>query len=96
MLLNQNTNNNYTARQLKLPLEIEKLIDISDPVYTFCEVMDHIDLSGYFVEKGYKTGRPRCDEQKLLKVILFAFMRITINSYAVCKGGRVYDSQKIK
>ncbi|RHC46067.1 transposase, partial [Hungatella hathewayi] len=24
-------------RQLKLPLEIEKLIDISDPVYTFCE-----------------------------------------------------------
>ena len=74
MLLNQNTNNNYTARQLKLPLEIEKLIDISDPVYTFCEVMDHIDLSRYFVEKGYKTGRPRCDEQKLLKVILFAFM----------------------
>ena len=35
-------------RQLKLPLEIEKLIDISDPVYTFCEVMDHIDLSRYF------------------------------------------------
>ena len=61
-------------RQLKLPLEIEKLIDISDPVYTFCEVMDHIDLSRYFVEKGYKTGRPRCDAQKLLKVILFAFM----------------------
>ena len=36
--------------------------------------MDHIDLSEYFVEKDYKTGRPRCDEQKLLKVILFAFM----------------------
>ena len=48
--------------------------DISDPVYTFCEIMDHIDLSRYFVEKGYKTGRPRCDAQKLLKVILFAFM----------------------
>ena len=61
-------------RQLKLPLEIEKLIDISDPVYTFCEVIDHIDLSRYFVEKGYKTGHPRCDAQKLLKVILFAFM----------------------
>ena len=27
--------------RLKLPLEIErKLIDISNPVYTFCEVMD--------------------------------------------------------
>ena len=74
MLLNNNTNGNYTMRQLKLPLEIEKLIDISDPVYTFCEVMDHIDLSRYFVEKGYKTGHPRCDAQKLLKVILFAFM----------------------
>ena len=74
MQLTNNTDNNYTIRQLKLPLEIEKLIDISDPVYTFCEVMDHIDLSRYFVEKGYKTGRPRCDEHKLLKVILFAFM----------------------
>ena len=75
MLLINKPNGNYTARQLKLPLEIEKLIDISDPVYTFCEVMDHIDLSGYFVEeKGYKTGRSRCDAEKLLKVILFAFM----------------------
>lgn len=61
-------------------MDIEKLIDISDPVYTFCEVMDHIDLSRYFVEKGYKTGRPRCDEQKLLKVILFAFMENGISS----------------
>ena len=80
MLLTNNTNGNYTTRQLKLPLEIEKLIDMADPVYTFCEVMDHIDLSRYFVEKDYKTGRPRCDEQKLLKVILFAFMEHGISS----------------
>ena len=80
MPLTKNTNGNYTSRQLKLPLDIEKIIDISDPVYTFCEVMDHIDLSRYFVEKGYKTGRPRCDEQKLLKVILFAFMEHGISS----------------
>lgn len=80
MRINKYTDDNYTIRQLKLPLEIEKLIDISDPVYTFCEVMDHIDLSKYFVEKGYKTGRPRCDEQKLLKVILFAFMEHAISS----------------
>ena len=57
MQTNNNTKTNYTVRQLKLPLEIEKLINISDPVYTFCEVMDHIDLSKYFVKKGYKTGR---------------------------------------
>ena len=75
MLINKNTNGNYTFRQLKLPLEIEKIIDISDPVYTFCDVMDHIDLSGYFADlKGCRTGRPRCDSEKLLKVILFAFM----------------------
>ena len=35
MLLTDYTNGNYTMRQLKLPLEIAKLIDISDPVYTF-------------------------------------------------------------
>ena len=80
MPINNSTNGNYTTRQLKLPLDIEKLIDISDPVYTFCEVMDHIDLSRYFVEKGCKTGRPRCDAQKLLKVILFAFMEHGISS----------------
>lgn len=70
-----NTNNsNYTPKQLKLPLEIERLIDINDDVYTFCEIMDNIDLTRYFVGKGYKTGRPRCNSEKLLKVILFAFM----------------------
>lgn len=68
------TNNNSIIKQLKLPLEIEKIINISDPVYTFCDVMDHIDLKSYFVEKGCKTGRPRCDSEKLLKVILFACM----------------------
>ena len=34
----------------KTPL-IEKLIDISDLVYTFCEVIAHIDLSRYFIKK---------------------------------------------
>lgn len=81
MQLTNSTNGNYITRQLKLPLEIEKLIDIADPVYTFCEVMDHIDLKPYFVDdKDYKTGRPRCDAQKLLKVILFAFMEHGISS----------------
>ena len=81
MLINKNTNDNYTVRQMKLPLQIEKLIDLSDPVYTFCEVMDQIDLSGYFVGKGYKTGRPRCDPHKLLKAILFVFMEHGICSH---------------
>ena len=72
--------NHYTPKQLKLPLDLEKIIDISDPVYTFCDVMDHIGLIPYFVEKGYKIGRPRCDSHKLLKVILVTFMEHGISS----------------
>ena len=68
------TNNNYKTKQLKLPLEIEKIIEISDPVYSFCEIIDCIDLNSYFVKKGYKTGRPRYNRENLLKVILFSFM----------------------
>ena len=88
-----NTNqyqNFYTPKQLKLPLNLEKIIDISDLVYTFCNIMDHIDLTSYFVEKGCKTGCPRCDAQKLLKVILFAFMEHGISSLRdlekICKN----------
>lgn len=57
MKIINNTNKNYTPKQLKLPIEIEKIIEISDPVYSFCEIVDCIDLSKYFVVKGYKTGR---------------------------------------
>ena len=73
---NSNSNTSYygTPKQLKLPLDLEKIIDISDPVYTFSEVIDHIDLRKFFAEKDCKMGRPRCDQEKMLKVILFAFM----------------------
>ena len=75
MLKNLNYTTNYsTPIQLKLPVEIEKIIDLTDPVYTFREVMDHVDLGKYFAMKGSKEGRPRYDCEKLLKVILFAHM----------------------
>lgn len=76
MLTANQINHNYIVHQLKLSLEIEKIIDISAPVYTFCEVVDHIDLSEYFVEKGYKKGRPRCDGQKLLECIHGVLLRM--------------------
>lgn len=41
--------------------------------------MEQIDLYKYFAGKGIKTGRPRFDSVKLLKIILFAFME---NGYA--------------
>ncbi len=63
-----------TPYQLKLPLEIEKIIEISDPVYAFCEVMENIDLRKYLAVKESKTGRKRYCPEILLKIILFAFM----------------------
>ena len=65
---------------MKFPVDLEKIIEISDPIYTFNEIMEQIDLYKYFVRKGNKTGRPRCDAEKLLKVILFAFMEHGISS----------------
>lgn len=58
----------YTPYQLKFPIEIEKIIETTDPVYTFCEVMNHIDLSKYLTTEDRRTGRPRYEEETLLKV----------------------------
>lgn len=69
----------YNTIQLKIPVDLEKIIEISDPIYTFNEIMDQIDLYKYFVGKGNRIGRPRFDCIKLLKIILFAFME---NGYA--------------
>ena len=68
------TNTHYTPIQLKLPLEIEKIIDISDPVYSFNEIMNRIDLKKHLALKESGIGRPRCDSVKMLKIILFSFM----------------------
>lgn len=71
---NHINNEYYTPYQLKLPLEIERIIENSDPVYTFSEVMEHIDLRKYLAVKESRKGRKRYDSEILLKVILFAFM----------------------
>lgn len=63
-----------------MPLEISQIIEISDPVYTFNEVLNHIDLKKYLAEeRGRRTGRPGYDPEKLLRIVLFAFME---NGYA--------------
>lgn len=68
------TDMNYTPIQLKLPVDMERIIKINDPVYSFSEVMAHIDLQRYFVHKEREKGRPGYDREKLLKIVLFAFM----------------------
>ncbi|MEE1239116.1 MAG: IS1182 family transposase, partial [Acutalibacteraceae bacterium] len=56
----QNNRQKYnTPYQLKLPVEISRIIEISDPVYTFSEVMDCIDLKKYLAAPESRTGRKR-------------------------------------
>ena len=74
MQLTNNTNDNYIIRQLKLPLDIEKTIDISDPVYSFSEIVDSIDFTSYFAVEESKTGRPKYNPTIMLKIVLFSFM----------------------
>lgn len=60
--------------QMKIPVDIEKIIEITDPIYTFTEIMDQLDLNRYCTEKKSNMGRPRYDTEKIMKVALFAFM----------------------
>lgn len=83
----------YTPIQLKIPVEIEKKIKISDPVYSFSEVLRHIDLNKYLTVKERRTGRPRYDEETLLKIILFAFME---NGYASLRNIEKYCETDIR
>ena len=69
-------------------MDLERIIKINDPVYSFSEVMAHIDLKKYFVEKGHETGRPRYDREKLLKIVLFAFMEFGYFNCSNYKGNR--------
>lgn len=60
--------------QMRIPVDLEKIIDVTDEIYTFSEVMDRIELRKYYSDKKSVIGRPRYDAEKLMKVTLFAFM----------------------
>lgn len=74
MIKNQYTTEYFNSFQLKLPLDIENLISIEDPVYTFRDVICHVDLKKYLVSEEYATGRPEYDRMKMLMIALFSFM----------------------
>ena len=63
---------NHILFQMKLPLQIGILIDSSDPVWTFNEVMEGVNLSKYL--KVNKLGREPYNPFMMLKVILFSEM----------------------
>lgn len=60
--------------QLKIPVDLEKIIEITDPIYTFSEIMEEIDFYKYYLIKENHLGRPRKNIEKIIKIALFAFM----------------------
>ena len=54
-----------------MPLDVERIIEINDAVYSFSEIMNRIDLTRFLAKKDSRMGRPRYDSIKLLKIILF-------------------------
>ena len=79
MMKKQTTKSYYTPKQVKMPLDVERIIEINDAVYSFSEIVDRIDLKKYLAKKESRMGRPRYDSVKLLKIVLFSFME---NGYA--------------
>ena len=76
------THSHNTPIQLKLPIDVERLIDPNDPVYAFNEIMEHVDLRKYVAQEGaHKRGRRGYDPIRLVKVILFAFMEYGYASF---------------
>lgn len=61
-------------KQIALPCSIGVLIPPDDPIHTFEEVFDHIDLYQYFRAEGTGKGRPPYDRATLTKIVVFAFM----------------------
>ena len=70
----KNTERYFTPIQLKLPVDMERIIKISDPVYSFNEIVAHMDLNRYSASEERRTGRPEYDRETLFKIVLFAFM----------------------
>ena len=53
--------------------------------------MEQMDLYKYFAEKESKTGCPRFDSVKLLKIIQFAFMADGVGFEPTCRSYRQTD-----
>ena len=54
-----NYNNHYTPIQMRIQVDLEKIIENSDPIYTFNEIMEQIDLYKYFAEKRKQNRSPK-------------------------------------
>lgn len=74
MLKTYSTSSYCNTIQLKMPIDLEAFIEISDPIYSFNEVFSHLNTQKYFAPWNCGPGRKKFDEDKLLKIVLFSFM----------------------
>lgn len=62
----------YSARQLILPLNCGVLLEENDPIHSFCEILEGVNLKVYLKSNG--KGRHDYEDLTLLKIVLFAYM----------------------
>lgn len=70
MKTNINHGEHYTPIQMKFPVDLERIIEIFDPIYTFNEIMSKLGLKKYFVAErnnGQKIPRRYVQNCKLQK-----------------------------
>ena len=73
--MKNSTNNHFTFKQGFLPLFISDCLDLLDPVFTFDQFMEGIDLNKYLKNvPEHITGRIRYNPVNMLKTVLFGFM----------------------
>lgn len=70
---NYNTNSqlDYSAEQLRLPLDLSMEIEKNDPMWTFLEVIREVKLNKYLKKHKGNQGH---DNRMMMKTVLFAYM----------------------
>ena len=68
----------YTPKQGRLPVYIADILDICDPVLTFDQIMEEIEVERYLKPETniWHLGRPRYNRVNMLKTVLFGFMEM--------------------
>ena len=89
-MLTLSTQEKVSTLQLKLPLDLGVKINPNDPVVTFKEVIEGVNLKKFLdLSKKDNRGREGYDPEVLLKIVLFAYMnsvRSTRKIAALCRN----------
>ena len=64
----------YTPKQGHLPLFLDEILSVTDPVIAFDQFMEGIEIDKYLKDiPKHVTGRIRYNPVNMLKTVLFAF-----------------------